>query len=58
MVAATTEMEPAFRLMCSTAVTGVIMRADVTVACDGCSSTMRSAITLTPRSFDAPMDVW
>jgi 2-polyprenyl-6-methoxyphenol hydroxylase-like FAD-dependent oxidoreductase len=34
------------------------MRAELTVACDGRSSTVRSAIGLTPRSFGAPMDVW
>jgi 2-polyprenyl-6-methoxyphenol hydroxylase-like FAD-dependent oxidoreductase len=34
------------------------MRAELTVACDGRSSTLRSAMGLTPRSFGAPMDVW
>jgi 2-polyprenyl-6-methoxyphenol hydroxylase-like FAD-dependent oxidoreductase len=34
------------------------MRAVLTVACDGRSSTLRSAVGLTPRSFGAPMDVW
>lgn len=34
------------------------MRAELTVACDGRSSTVRSAMALTPRSFGAPMDVW
>jgi 2-polyprenyl-6-methoxyphenol hydroxylase-like FAD-dependent oxidoreductase len=34
------------------------MRAELTVACDGRSSTVRSAVGLTPRSFGAPMDVW
>ncbi len=34
------------------------MRAVLTVACDGRSSTVRSAVGLTPRSFGAPMDVW
>jgi len=34
------------------------MRAALTVACDGRSSTVRSAVGLTPRSFGAPMDVW
>ena len=34
------------------------MRAELTVACDGRSSTVRSAMGLTPRSFGAPMDVW
>ena len=34
------------------------MRAKLTVACDGRSSTLRSAIGLVPRSFGAPMDVW
>jgi 2-polyprenyl-6-methoxyphenol hydroxylase-like FAD-dependent oxidoreductase len=34
------------------------MRAALTVACDGRSSTLRSAMGLTPRSFGAPMDVW
>jgi 2-polyprenyl-6-methoxyphenol hydroxylase-like FAD-dependent oxidoreductase len=32
--------------------------ADLTVACDGRSSTLRSAAGLTPRNFGAPMDVW
>ena len=34
------------------------MQAALTVACDGRSSTVRSAVGLTPRSFGAPMDVW
>jgi 2-polyprenyl-6-methoxyphenol hydroxylase-like FAD-dependent oxidoreductase len=34
------------------------MRAALTVACDGRSSTLRSAMDLRPRSFGAPMDVW
>jgi 2-polyprenyl-6-methoxyphenol hydroxylase-like FAD-dependent oxidoreductase len=34
------------------------MRAVLTVACDGRSSTVRSAVGLTPHSFGAPMDVW
>jgi 2-polyprenyl-6-methoxyphenol hydroxylase-like FAD-dependent oxidoreductase len=34
------------------------MRAELTVACDGRSSTVRSAAGLSPRSFGAPMDVW
>jgi 2-polyprenyl-6-methoxyphenol hydroxylase-like FAD-dependent oxidoreductase len=34
------------------------MRAALTVACDGRSSTVRSAVGLTPHSFGAPMDVW
>ena len=34
------------------------MHAELTVACDGRSSTVRSAVGLTPRSFGAPMDVW
>ncbi|MBV9350122.1 MAG: FAD-dependent oxidoreductase [Mycobacterium sp.] len=34
------------------------MRAKLTVACDGRSSTLRSAMGLVPRSFGAPMDVW
>jgi 2-polyprenyl-6-methoxyphenol hydroxylase-like FAD-dependent oxidoreductase len=34
------------------------LHADLTVACDGRSSTLRSAMALTPRSFGAPMDVW
>jgi 2-polyprenyl-6-methoxyphenol hydroxylase-like FAD-dependent oxidoreductase len=34
------------------------MYADLTVACDGRSSTLRNAMGLTPRSFGAPMDVW
>ena len=34
------------------------MRADLTVACDGRSSILRSAVGLTPHSFGAPMDVW
>ena len=81
MVASAAEVEPSFRLLRSTEVTGVIrdgdradrivgvtyrdqtgetkeMRAVLTVACDGRSSTVRSAMGLTPRSFGAPMDVW
>ena len=34
------------------------MRAELTVACDGRSSILRSAVGLTPQSFGAPMDVW
>jgi 2-polyprenyl-6-methoxyphenol hydroxylase-like FAD-dependent oxidoreductase len=34
------------------------MRAELTVACDGRSSTVRSAVGLKPRSFGAHMDVW
>ena len=34
------------------------MRAALTVACDGRSSTLRAAMGLTPRNFGAPMDVW
>ncbi|OBA79414.1 hypothetical protein A9W99_21255 [Mycobacterium sp. 1164966.3] len=34
------------------------MRAELTVACDGRSSTVRSAVGLKPRVFGAPMDVW
>jgi 2-polyprenyl-6-methoxyphenol hydroxylase-like FAD-dependent oxidoreductase len=34
------------------------MRAALTVACDGRSSTVRPAVGLTPHSFGAPMDVW
>ncbi|OJZ74319.1 hypothetical protein BRW65_08560 [Mycobacterium paraffinicum] len=34
------------------------MRAELTVACDGRSSTVRSAVGLVPHSFGAPMDVW
>jgi len=34
------------------------MRAALTVACDGRSSTLRSAAGLVPRSFGAPIDVW
>ena len=34
------------------------MHAVLTVACDGRSSTLRSAMDLRPRSFGAPMDVW
>jgi 2-polyprenyl-6-methoxyphenol hydroxylase-like FAD-dependent oxidoreductase len=34
------------------------MRAVLTVACDGRSSTVRSAMGLTPRTFGTPMDVW
>ncbi len=34
------------------------LRAALTVACDGRSSTLRSAAGLVPRGFGAPMDVW
>jgi len=34
------------------------MHAELTVACDGRSSTLRDAMGLKPRSFGAPMDVW
>jgi 2-polyprenyl-6-methoxyphenol hydroxylase-like FAD-dependent oxidoreductase len=34
------------------------MRAALTVACDGRSSTLRTAMGLKPRNFGAPMDVW
>jgi 2-polyprenyl-6-methoxyphenol hydroxylase-like FAD-dependent oxidoreductase len=34
------------------------LHAELTVACDGRSSTLRAAMGLTPRSFGAPMDVW
>ena len=34
------------------------MRAELTVACDGRSSTVCSAVGLTSQSFGAPMDVW
>jgi 2-polyprenyl-6-methoxyphenol hydroxylase-like FAD-dependent oxidoreductase len=34
------------------------MRAALTVACDGRSSTVRSAVGLTAHSYGAPMDVW
>lgn len=34
------------------------MRAELTVACDGRSSTVRAALGLEPHSFGAPMDVW
>lgn len=34
------------------------LHADLTVACDGRSSTLRNAMGLTPRNFGAPMDVW
>jgi 2-polyprenyl-6-methoxyphenol hydroxylase-like FAD-dependent oxidoreductase len=34
------------------------MRADLTVGCDGRSSTLRAATGLKTRSFGAPMDVW
>ena len=34
------------------------MRAALTVACDGRSSTLRAATGLVPRAFGAPMDVW
>jgi 2-polyprenyl-6-methoxyphenol hydroxylase-like FAD-dependent oxidoreductase len=35
-----------------------VLHAELTVACDGRSSTLRKAMGLTPRSFGAPMDVW
>jgi 2-polyprenyl-6-methoxyphenol hydroxylase-like FAD-dependent oxidoreductase len=34
------------------------MLAELTVACDGRSSTLRTAMGLVPRNFGAPMDVW
>lgn len=34
------------------------LHADLTVACDGRSSTLRTSMGLSPRSFGAPMDVW
>ncbi len=34
------------------------LRAELTVACDGRGSTLRSTMGLVPRSFGAPMDVW
>ena len=34
------------------------MRAALTVACDGRSSTLRTAMGLQPMNFGAPMDVW
>jgi 2-polyprenyl-6-methoxyphenol hydroxylase-like FAD-dependent oxidoreductase len=34
------------------------MRAALTVACDGRSSTLRAAADLVPHGFGAPMDVW
>ena len=34
------------------------LHAALTVACDGRSSTLRTAMGLVPRSFGAPMDVW
>ncbi len=34
------------------------MRAELTVACDGRGSTVRSAMGLVPQGFGAPMDVW
>jgi 2-polyprenyl-6-methoxyphenol hydroxylase-like FAD-dependent oxidoreductase len=34
------------------------LHAELTVACDGRSSTLRDAMRLKPRSFGAPMDVW
>jgi 2-polyprenyl-6-methoxyphenol hydroxylase-like FAD-dependent oxidoreductase len=34
------------------------LHAELTVACDGRSSTLRTAMGLKPRSFGAPMDVW
>ena len=35
-----------------------VLRASVTVACDGRHSDVRRAAGLTPRSFGVPMDVW
>jgi len=32
--------------------------AELTVACDGRSSTLRDTMGLKPRNFGAPMDVW
>ena len=34
------------------------LHAELTVACDGRSSTLRNAMGLEPKSFGAPMDVW
>lgn len=34
------------------------LHAELTVACDGRSSTLRTTMGLQPRSFGAPMDVW
>jgi 2-polyprenyl-6-methoxyphenol hydroxylase-like FAD-dependent oxidoreductase len=34
------------------------MHADLTVACDGRASTLRTAMGLIPTNFGAPMDVW
>jgi 2-polyprenyl-6-methoxyphenol hydroxylase-like FAD-dependent oxidoreductase len=34
------------------------MRAALTVACDGRSSTLRSSMGLQPKAFGAPMDIW
>ena len=34
------------------------MRATLTVACDGRSSTLRTAMGLRPKKFGVPMDVW
>ena len=34
------------------------MRADLTVACDGRSSALRTSMGLQPKVFGAPMDVW
>jgi 2-polyprenyl-6-methoxyphenol hydroxylase-like FAD-dependent oxidoreductase len=34
------------------------MRADLTVACDGRGSTLRTAMGLQPKNFGTPMDVW
>ncbi|OBF25644.1 hypothetical protein A5724_04485 [Mycobacterium sp. ACS1612] len=34
------------------------LHAALTVACDGRSSTLRTAMGLTPKNFGAPMDVW
>ena len=34
------------------------MHAMLTVACDGRSSTLRSSMSLQPRAFGAPMDIW
>jgi 2-polyprenyl-6-methoxyphenol hydroxylase-like FAD-dependent oxidoreductase len=34
------------------------MRADLTVACDGRGSALRAAMSLRPKTFGTPMDVW
>ena len=34
------------------------LHTDLTVACDGRSSTLRTTMGLVPRSFGTPMDVW